>query len=232
MPSRSKGVRLYLKRAHGSRAAVWIIRDGARRVATGAADSELAKAEAVLSQYITARPEDLRDEVRFVEWKPRVVEVPIARVGSDREYVSRPELEHLYDLASRWGIGASEVCYCIGIVGDPRIKVGWTGNLSDRLRNLQGGNPESLVVFETLPGNCNFETYLHRTFRSRRLVREWFDDGDSEIRSAFSHIRTYAEIGGQHVDSMGGTERDITRTNINGRSAWPSEIFDQIQGLS
>lgn len=55
MPSRAKGVRLYLKPAHGSRAAAWIIRDGPKRISTGFCAGEVREAEGRLAEYIVER---------------------------------------------------------------------------------------------------------------------------------------------------------------------------------
>lgn len=57
----SRGVRLYLKPAHGTRLAVWVIRDGSKRISTGAAEHDLALAERQLAIYLGgAAPADYR----------------------------------------------------------------------------------------------------------------------------------------------------------------------------
>lgn len=54
MPRPRKGARLYLRRRGQSR--VWVILDGERQIATGAAKSELGKAEAALARHIGGKP--------------------------------------------------------------------------------------------------------------------------------------------------------------------------------
>lgn len=52
MPQRRRGPRLYLKRAYGGRASIWIIRDGKKATSTSCGPSELEAAARALEAYI------------------------------------------------------------------------------------------------------------------------------------------------------------------------------------
>ena len=59
MPYRSKGPRLYLRRARrdkeGEHAAIWIIRDGTDQQSTGCAAHDIAGAERALAKYLASK---------------------------------------------------------------------------------------------------------------------------------------------------------------------------------
>lgn len=60
-----------------------------------------------------------------------------------------------------------------GAVG--AIKIGTTrGNPHARLRDLQTGNPEPLVLLAAMPGGPDVERGLHERFADSRLTGEWF----------------------------------------------------------
>jgi hypothetical protein len=52
MPQHSKGIRLWLRPARGNERATFVIRDGAKQVRTGCAQSELVEAQRILADYI------------------------------------------------------------------------------------------------------------------------------------------------------------------------------------
>lgn len=52
-----------------------------------------------------------------------------------------------------------------------RIKIGYTGNLEGRVKNLM---PEEVLGWE--PGPPSLEKKRHRQFASHRTAREWFED--------------------------------------------------------
>ena len=59
MPYRSKGPRLYLRRARkdktGEHAAVWLIRDGSNQYSTGCSAHDIAGAEKALAKYLASK---------------------------------------------------------------------------------------------------------------------------------------------------------------------------------
>jgi len=55
------------------------------------------------------------------------------------------------------------------------IKIGHTAKaLKWRVNNMQSGNPETLYLLASMPGDRQFEQDLHQLFARHRLVREWF----------------------------------------------------------
>lgn len=64
-------------------------------------------------------------------------------------------------------------------------KIGIAADVSDRIRNLQTGNPFPLEVLATY-GYDNValvETVLHKRFANRRTRGEWFDFSDDDIET-------------------------------------------------
>lgn len=54
-------------------------------------------------------------------------------------------------------------------------KIGYTsGDPAERLKNLQTGNPNSLSLITSFPGDRCEEMRLHRKFADKRLSGEWF----------------------------------------------------------
>ena len=54
------------------------------------------------------------------------------------------------------------------------VKIGFTTDLEQRLRNLQSASPYPLVLRATFPGTEADERKLHRRFAANRLHGEWF----------------------------------------------------------
>jgi integrase len=54
MPRREKGPRLHLKPAHGTRRAVWIIKDGQKRISTGCGPHDAEGAREALARYLAS----------------------------------------------------------------------------------------------------------------------------------------------------------------------------------
>jgi hypothetical protein len=55
------------------------------------------------------------------------------------------------------------------------VKIGWTGrDPHDRLRKLQTGNPEELLLRHVIPADLATEKQLHTRFKPARIRLEWF----------------------------------------------------------
>lgn len=54
------------------------------------------------------------------------------------------------------------------------IKVGYSANPEKRLKELQTGYPDTLILLLMIPGTESTERALHREFESSRLNGEWF----------------------------------------------------------
>lgn len=59
-----------------------------------------------------------------------------------------------------------------------RTKIGVTSDIDQRIKSLQTGNPEPIVLeyIEERLNPTKAERYLHRCFAKKRLVGEWFED--------------------------------------------------------
>jgi T5orf172 domain len=57
---------------------------------------------------------------------------------------------------------------------DDLIKIGYTTNLSARLRSLRTAHPKELRILLVVPGSRDDEQELHRRFAAFRVGREWF----------------------------------------------------------
>jgi hypothetical protein len=69
---------------------------------------------------------------------------------------------------------AESVVYFIEAKGVDRVKIGWTKNLSLRMKEYITGCPVDLEALFTLPGGAAEEHALHMRFRKHRVRGEWF----------------------------------------------------------
>ena len=77
---------------------------------------------------------------------------------------------HLLSTSSR----PQSVVYFVRPQNSPRVKIGVTTNLKQRISDLQGANHSPLVVLLVLAGDSCLEADLHSRFRRHRMHREWF----------------------------------------------------------
>jgi hypothetical protein len=78
----------------------------------------------------------------------------------------------------------SAYVYVIGTPGLQAVKIGWTVNVSGRLKALQTGSPFPLMALwqHLLPDAPTVEANLHQQFRAYRVRGEWFDLGPDAAR--------------------------------------------------
>ena len=90
MSRQARGAYLYLRRAHGTRKPVWIIRDGAHRESTGCGPGQSHEAQRKLAAYITAKYQVPRIKDRDPDAIPvgEVIKIYADEVGRDN---SRPK---------------------------------------------------------------------------------------------------------------------------------------------
>lgn len=63
-----------------------------------------------------------------------------------------------------------------GVIGP--IKIGFSGQASERLRALKAMGPEPLTLLGWMPGALHEERDLHHRFASCRMHAEWFRPSD------------------------------------------------------
>ena len=73
-----------------------------------------------------------------------------------------------------------------------RYKIGITKNLEKRLRELQTGNPDEimLVCANFIPNASELEANLHRELAHYRIRGEWFQLPDEELEKAIEIVET------------------------------------------
>lgn len=78
-------------------------------------------------------------------------------------------------------IGIPEVYFVIN-EQMTRLKIGTSVDPTKRLRAIQTGNADALVIYGTVLGDRHFEKQLHREFAEHRLNGEWFVFADCKPR--------------------------------------------------
>lgn len=58
-----------------------------------------------------------------------------------------------------------------------RIKIGFSNDLEERLKDLRTANPD-IRLLGSIPGDRTKETLVHRMFSKHRIEGEWFDPCD------------------------------------------------------
>ncbi len=55
-----------------------------------------------------------------------------------------------------------------------KVKIGFTNNIKQRMKNIKTSSPLSLKLLGTIDGDRNVEKELHLKFHQYRLSGEWF----------------------------------------------------------
>ena len=79
------------------------------------------------------------------------------------------------------------------------VKIGYTENLSRRVKELQTASPQPLKVLLTIPGSRETEKALHSFFSSKRVNGEWLHYGSLNKVDTLANIteaadRKYSDI--------------------------------------
>ncbi|MGE4419997.1 MAG: GIY-YIG nuclease family protein [Sulfurimonas sp.] len=72
--------------------------------------------------------------------------------------------------------------YFIKNIDTGRIKIGFSDTPTKRLKELQTGNDNKLVLIKTIAGDKNKEASLHEMFSHLRSNGEWFDPDDELLQ--------------------------------------------------
>jgi len=88
--------------------------------------------------------------------------------------------------------GPGFIYFIQGASGGP-IKIGYTANIGMRLKELQTGFPDTLIILCAKKGWINEERDYHRAFSEYRLKGEWFKPVD-EILTTISKIKDKQEV--------------------------------------
>lgn len=72
------------------------------------------------------------------------------------------------------GLTNRSVVYFVSLDDPSKVKIGWTGNMRQKLTVFRNSTPTEPTVHLTLLGGYDLEQQLHRRFKADRIVREWF----------------------------------------------------------
>jgi len=113
--------------------------------------------------------------VKTVKKYYKIAGLPIRRTPTGKPVALRYELDRwliLYDEKKRGEIG---FIYFIQSENKGLIKIGFTGDLSKRIKLLQNMSPVKLKLIASQKGSINDEKKLHQRFKKYRAHGEWFD---------------------------------------------------------
>lgn len=85
------------------------------------------------------------------------------------------------------GIANAKSCvYLISYIGTKFIKIGWSGNINQRIKALSYGSPHELVVSKTFECNSKekakgLESTVHGICKKYHFKREWFIADDIDL---------------------------------------------------
>lgn len=107
--------------------------------------------------------------------------------------------------------------YVYFIVEDPflnRVKIGKAKNPEDRLKKLQTGNANKLIVYRSLYCGSedlmtNVETFLHRCLRNKNITGEWFNISFVQIDNLAESVESFI-----HYLNEKNNEPTAERVNI------------------
>lgn len=71
--------------------------------------------------------------------------------------------------------------YFIRNIVSGNLKIGFSDTPSKRLKDLQTGSADKLVLIKTIPGDKELEVRLHEQFAHCRLDGEWFKPADEVL---------------------------------------------------
>lgn len=70
--------------------------------------------------------------------------------------------------------------YVIGTENGTAVKIGIAYDPIVRMKQLQTGNPNKLILMHTMIGTEAQEHYLHNHYKAYCLMGEWFDFGSND----------------------------------------------------
>ncbi len=82
--------------------------------------------------------------------------------------------------------------YIIGEENDSGLyKIGETKNLKNRIKQLQTGNPNKLVVIDKFRciNHETFEKILHKKYKNNKKQGEWFEFTDDELSACITFAK-------------------------------------------
>lgn len=86
--------------------------------------------------------------------------------------------------------------YLIEDLDNNRYKIGVTKDLEKRLRNLQTGNSNRIIIKESYKTEYPFklESMLHNKFKQFRYNNEWYELESSDVEKFITYCEDYNRI--------------------------------------
>jgi len=88
---------------------------------------------------------------------------------------------------------------------DGPVKIGFTKDVENRMKNLQTANPAPLDLLVFYPGNQEMEKELQYRFDDIRISGEWFEP----YEKLFREVREQQRINKKHGFSKTDPEKDL-----------------------
>lgn len=88
-----------------------------------------------------------------------------------------------------------EGLYLIKIANSNLYKIGITKDFTQRLRNLQTGNPFVIEVYNFYPLTTHrkMETYLHNKYKEKKVGGEWFKLTQDDLNEIHDYVVAYRD---------------------------------------
>lgn len=120
--------------------------------------------------------------------------------------------------------------YVIEAVGIKRFKIGWSANVSSRLKSYRTDCPVEcvpiLIAVVPLERVEEIETALHSHFDHARAKGEWFDLSDDEISTLPDVVKAVA---GRHIEKVRRELKKLPRARPNLQEIkWRQELERQL----
>lgn len=104
------------------------------------------------------------------------------------------------------------------------IKIGISGNLAERMENLELASGVNLDLIGCLDGGCDYEKKLHSAFHECRAVGEWFRPNEEIVALARNlSSRAIEDVIAAHQHEIDARERAIEEA----RSVRRAELAEQ-----
>lgn len=126
-----------------------------------------------------------KDDPRWQEYWNRKKEAEKAgRIRKELDQIRKDETQHNIINANAQKPPKKVKGYVYFIQGQcgGAIKIGYSASPEKRLKELQTGYPDTLMILLMLPGSESTERALHREFEASRLQGEWFRPDEYVIK--------------------------------------------------
>ena len=79
------------------------------------------------------------------------------------------------------------------VIGGPRVKIGFSGDVNQRLKDMQIGSPVKLELILSFRAPSSVEAKLHKAFAKYHIHGEWFELSEPIVLMIGQIYRDYGE---------------------------------------